>query len=276
MYFTVNLAFTNYLNDFNLMEEINIPTIANKSTLEVTLPVFLNKSKFDKSLLSAPLTRKEYIFQYKPDKEIFDLKEKHDIEELEKEFANKNFFNSKIVKIFKFAVAIISIIATVVTIYVICKHNKLRALVTSLALQQVKEVKAENMENVGNNWECTVQLYIILTLSIVMIGLIVCAILQLRRIKLCRGQLFSNVVKIMLFISDIQYYILVKLCKTAGSIHLFKITGKIMMDKVKLNRHYVWDILEIDWSEVKVTFKGKVIYLPKSIMIKIWDKFKVR
>ena len=143
-------------------------------------------------------------------------------------------------------VAIISIIATVVTIYVICKHNNLRVLVTSLALQQVKEVKAENTENVDNNCICKVQLYIILTLSIIMIGLIVFAILQLRRIKFCRGQLFSNVVKIMLFISDIQYYILVKLCKTVGSIHLFKITGKIMMDKVKLNKHYVCDILEME------------------------------
>ena len=58
MYSTVNLAFfTNYLNNFNLMEEISIPTISNKSTSEVTLLVFLNKSKFDKSLLSAPLTR---------------------------------------------------------------------------------------------------------------------------------------------------------------------------------------------------------------------------
>ena len=102
---------------------------------------------------------------YKCDKEIFDLKEKHDIEELEKEFANKNFFNSKIVKIFKFMVAIISIIATVVTIYAICKHNKLRVLVTSLALQQVKEVKLENTENVDNNCKWTVQLYIILTLK---------------------------------------------------------------------------------------------------------------
>ena len=108
----------------------------------------MNKSKFDKSLLSAPLTMKEYISQYKCDKEIFDLKEKHDIEELEKEFVNKNFFNSKIVKIFKSVVAIISIIATVVTIYMICKHNKLRALVTRLALQQVK---VENMENKDNN-----------------------------------------------------------------------------------------------------------------------------
>ena len=37
----------------------------------------------------------------------------------------------------------------------------------------------------------------------------------------------------MLFISDIQYYIPVKLCKTAGSNYLFTITGKLMTDKVK-------------------------------------------
>ena len=80
----------------------------------------------------------------------------------------------------------------------------------------------------------------------------------------------------MLFISHVQYYIPVKLCKTAGSIHLFKITGKIMMDKVILNKYYIWDILEIDWIEVKVTFNGKVINLPKSITVRLWDKVKVR
>ena len=61
-----------------------------------------------------------------------------------------------------------------------------------------------------------------------------------------------------------------------GSIHLFKISGKLTIDKVKLNKHYIWDILEIDWSKVKVTFNGRVISLPKLITIKLWDKFKVR
>ena len=163
MYFTVNIAFINYLDEFNLTEEASIPIITNKSTSEITLPVFLNNSKFNESLLSAQLMLKEYIAQYKLDKEIFDLKEWHDIDELENKFTYKNFFNSKIVKIFKFMVAIISIIATVITIYVICKHNKLRTLVTSLALQQVKEVKVEGMENIDYNYKCTAQLYIILT-----------------------------------------------------------------------------------------------------------------
>ena len=69
----------------------------------------------------------------------------------------------------------------------------------------------------------------------------------------------------MLSISDVQYYVPIKLCKTVGSKHIFKITGKIMMDKVLLNKYYIWNVLEIDWSEVKVTFNGKVINLPKSI-----------
>ena len=94
MYFTVNNAFTNYLNEFDLTEEVEIPIFTNKSTSQITLPVFLNRTKFDESLLSAPLTLKEYLAQYKHDKEIFDLKERHDIGKLEKEFVNKNFFNS--------------------------------------------------------------------------------------------------------------------------------------------------------------------------------------
>ena len=119
------------------------------------------------------------------------MKERHDIDELEKEFANKNFFNSQVVKIFKIVVAIILILATVKTIYAICKHNKLRVLVTSLALQQVKEVKTEDIENVNYKCKCTAQFYIILTLSITMISLIIFAILQLRKIKLCRGNYFQ-------------------------------------------------------------------------------------
>ena len=97
------------------------------------------------------------------------------------------------------------IIATVVTICAICNHNKLRALVTSLAIQQVKEVKAEDIENGNYKCKCTTQFFIILALSIALIGLIIFAILQVRRIKLCRRQLFSNVVKMMLFISDLEF-----------------------------------------------------------------------
>ena len=47
--------------------------------------------------------------------------------------------------------------------------------------------------------------------------------------------MFSNAVKIMIFISDVQYYVPIKLCKTAGSIHLFKITGMLKPKNIRLN-----------------------------------------
>ena len=72
----------------------------------------------------------------------------------------------------------------------------------------------------------------------------------------------------MLFISDIQYYLPIKLCKTAGSIHLFRITGLLTPEKVKLKKHYILDILEVDWKEVKVRFNRNAINLLKSVAIK--------
>ena len=105
-------------------------------------------------------------------------------------------------------------------------------LVASLALQQIKEVGAVTQEE--TNTECKIWTYISVALTI--FGLVIVAILDSRKSKLCRGCMFSNAVKIMVFISDIQYYIPIKLCKTAGSIHLFKITGQLKSENIKLNQ----------------------------------------
>ena len=70
--------------------------------------------------MSAPLTLKAYIAQYKHDKEIFDLKERHDIDELETEFVSKNFFtNNFIIDVFLLVIATILVISTIAIIYTI-------------------------------------------------------------------------------------------------------------------------------------------------------------
>ena len=108
------------------------------------------------------------------------------------------------------------------------------------------------------------------------LGLVMVAILHYRKSKLCRGCTFSNAVKIMIFISDVQYCIPIKLCKTAGSIHLFKITGMLKPENIKLNKNYIWDTLEIDWKEVTVTFNDNKINLSRFVMIKLQDKVQIR
>ena len=123
MYFTVNTAFVNYIDQFDLTETLKFPILTNKTTSKYTLPIFLNDTRFEKTLSLAPQTLKEYISQYKQKKEIFYLKERHDTMNIES--SNKNFFtNNLIVDIFVFTAAIILAIATIIILYLLCKHNK--------------------------------------------------------------------------------------------------------------------------------------------------------
>ena len=48
--------------------------------------------------------------------------------------------------------------------------------------------------------------------------------------------LFSIVVNAKLFISDAQYYMPFKLCRTAGNMYLFNVTGKLTPEYVKLRK----------------------------------------
>ena len=96
-------------------------------------------------------------------------------------------------------------------------------------------------------------------------------IMNVRKLKLLSGHMFSNAVKIMLFISDTQYYVPVKLQRTVGSIHLFKITGKLTPEQITLKRKLLWDIIEIDWKEVNMTLNGNRVHLPSSVIILLRD-----
>ena len=226
-------AFINYLDQIdNWTDTLEFPILKNKTTFEQTLPVSLNVSQFDSDLLMPTRTLKKFIHKYNCKKEIFDLNKRHDT--MDQNLPNKNFFSSNFKWIFfLFVTAIISLLVTNSAIYLLFKHKKLRMLVASLALQQVRDVGTVRAQEEVTH-ECKIQIYIILALTSTILGLAFFAVLHSRKLKLCRGHLFSNVVKIMLFISDVQYYVPIKLCKTAGSIHLFKITGSLKSENVKL------------------------------------------
>ena len=142
MYFMVKKAFVTYLDQIdNLTETLEFPILRNKTPFEQSLSISLNVSKFDSELLTAPKTLKDFIHQYNHRKEIFDLNKRYD--NMDTNLPNKNFFsNSFIVDVFLFVSAIISLMVTTLVIYLLCKHKKLRMLVTNLVLQKIKEVDA--------------------------------------------------------------------------------------------------------------------------------------
>ena len=73
----------------------------------------------------------------------------------------------------------------------------------------------------------------------------------------------------MLYISDVQNYVPIKLCEASVSIHLFKIKGTLKSGDIKLNRNYLWGTLEIDWNKGTINFNDNKIDLPKIVAIKL-------
>ena len=160
---------------------------------------------FDKALLHASTNLKDFINRYIKRNEIYDLQERHE----STSNTNKNFFsNNHIVDIFMFVSSIISLLSATLIIYLMCKHKKMRTLVASLVLHQVKEVGTTSRET---NSECTTLAYIGIILTI--LSLIMVTFLHYRKSRFCKGHRFSNAVKIMIFISDVQNYVPIKLCK---------------------------------------------------------------
>ena len=272
MYFTINMAFANYLDMFPNLSD-SFPLIKDKTSYEQPFSINLSIPDFDRSLLHVHTNLKSFVQDYTKNKEFFDLEERHVSTIKLLNHSNKNFFsNNYIIDIFMFTSSVISIISTTLIIYLFCKHKQIRTLMTSLILHKIKNVEASSNDT---NSECKTLAYIGITLTT--LSLIIVTFLHYRKSRLCKGHTFSNAVKLMLFISDVQNYVPIKLCKTVSSIHLFKIKGILKPEGIKLNRNYLWDTLEIDWKEVTVTFNdNNNINLPRIVVVRLHDKIRVR
>ena len=96
MYFTINLACTNYLDMLPNLTD-SLPIIKDRTRYEQPLPLNLSIPNFDNSLRCTLTKLKDFMNEYIYSKEIFDLQQRHAVESFT---SNKNFFSSYIVNSF--------------------------------------------------------------------------------------------------------------------------------------------------------------------------------
>ena len=65
MYFIVNTAFVNYLDQIEWQKLWKSQILMDKTTFKQTLPISLKTSNFGSDFLTAPKTLKDFIHQYK-------------------------------------------------------------------------------------------------------------------------------------------------------------------------------------------------------------------
>ena len=69
---------------------------------------------------------------------------------------------------------------------------------------------------------------------LMLLGITYLVLNKIKRPTLFKGRLFSNMTKVVLFLSDTSSYVPVKLCRIAGTIHLFRISGRMITEDVKI------------------------------------------
>ena len=156
----------------------------------------------------------------------------------------------------------------------IYRQSKLKALVSNIAMQRIKAVEAADVSDMLCT--CKTQWYIMGMLIIITLGMLYLVTNKLRKSSLFKGCLFSNNTKILLFISNTHSYVPIKLCRVAGSIHLFQIRGRLNPENVKLKKNWIWDVLEIDWSKASNTLNDNEIDLPSSVIIPFKERYRAR
>ena len=214
MHFTVNLAFMNYFNDVseNLGKQISL----NWTTQEQILLISLETFEISPNLINAPKTLRDLAIRYKNKKNTFD-KEKCNLDTPEE--SDSKFPNSFIADVLIFTATLITLIIALIVIYVLYGQSKLKALVTNIVMQRIKAVEAADMNSMLCT--CKTQRYIMGMLIIITLGMLYLVTNKIRKTSFCKGRLFSNNTKILLFISNAHSYVPIKLCRVAGSIHLF-------------------------------------------------------
>ena len=204
---------------------------------------------------------------------MFDKKE----QELDKPKENSNFWsflNSFLADVLIVADTLITLIITPIIIYIVYGKSKLKALVANIAMQWIKAVEAADVSDVL--FTCKTQWYIMGMLIIITLGMLYLVTNKLRKTSFFKGCLFSNNTKILLFISNTHSYVPIRLCRVAGSIHLFRIRGRLNPENVKIKKNWIWDVLEIDWSNVSITLNDNEIDLPSLVIIPFKERYRAR
>ena len=110
-----------------------------------------------------PGTLKGLVQQYRQKSQTLDNKH-------ENKPKNK-FFDNIAIDIFLFIAAIISMLPVIAIIHIVCRHAKLKALLTGIAFQPVKQTEAVVTNQIKQH--CTAQWYSIQCLTLMIILLIV-------------------------------------------------------------------------------------------------------
>ena len=102
-----------------------------------------------------------------------------------------------------------------------------------MALQCVKTIETAIIKEIENCDLVIIKLLIILNLVITALLILI----KIKKSRLFQGHLFPNMVKVNLSLANAQSYVPLKLNSAARNVHLFKLTGTLLVENFTLKNN---------------------------------------
>lgn len=290
MEFSLNFAFLDLLSD---MWKANLSGLPHSLTTdELAMPIYLDNNRLylpslsgeglHTTILRTPKTLRELrtaiaqqrLMQKSP--QFFLSNEQHSYK-YEKSPKNMSIFTSYISHIFYMVTSAVSTAVTVVIIYILFKHKKLHAIVSSILLYRASSLQGLVIPTEMPTHKMCQNPWLSLTASIVTIlGIGVCAYKYIKPLTCIKGFKYARTCTIYMFVSHKCRYVPLKIKTSTGLLFNFSILGKLEPKDIKLHYNFLWDTLHINWAPVKIKYSGKPMEVIQGIPIPLMDKFRIR
>ena len=182
--------------------------------------------------------------------------------------------------IFVFLGSCLSMIMLLPQVYMILKQKKLKGLVAAIALfKQASETTAVPVQH--NTVQTTKVVchdpWVSFVLTLLTILNIVCYMYKHgRQLTLLYGHKFSNICKVYVLVCSRTHFVKIKVASLGGSPSLFKVNKNLAIDKIALQRGYIWDTLHIDWEGIVLTHGCQIVNVCEHVSVSLIDRIRMR
>ena len=97
-----------------------------------------------------------------------------------------------------------------------------------------------------------------------------------RQLSLIYGHKFTNICKVYVLISNHTHYVKLKVAELCGNPNLFSCNKTLEIDKITMQKGFIWDHIHIAWEEVIIRHAQSEIQVRQHMSVPLIDKVRMR
>ena len=163
-------------------------------------------------------------------------------------------------KSYSYLISILSgstaIVLLIGLIFLAFKHQKLKTLVSGLALHVVPTIEARAV-NSQDKVICSDPHLTTLASIFTVVGILLWLYKQGKNLTWLRGYKYNRCSTLYVFLFNHHFYVPIKLRRLIGHMNMYKLENPIGPDSLSFSKSCLWDTMHFDWQDTESRLRMK-------------------